>query len=793
MNAPPLASRLPPPTVHGFGPRGSVVTAPGGPFLQRHERAGDWVLMACTDLDGERVAVFEQHPAEEELSQVTGPTGATTGCSQPWRLAYVGPEGTRLELTKSLVATRVDEEGCYGENTKRMVRASRHDVLRKQLLATDGDPTREQVANLFPPIRRARPGGAEIPHTFVGSPESYDVVPVFYNPVTAKPRVQPLAVSVEMLAAIESETLYEGLVGGWLPAALLGYPVDGVTRWESLTFGVPSPPSPHLQPVWYRYMKITRGDVVEAHYFDSELPYPLNDEPSAGDFYRALAHLYAYWHDRLAGGMRVEAPEEWVPEFCLHSMALEMITRVGDHPRYGVVDRAYGGPEHDGFQDILTSAATCYMEWGHFEVARRYLHQYLTVFVRPDGGLRYRGPEMGQYGRMLTVLARFYELTGDESFLLQHQDKVSALCEVLLGRRRQALSLGRGHIAYGLIRGRHEADMSFDTPGLLEHDYEQPYFSNSAEAGRGLLDLGKVWRSVGRSRGDAALAARGASLIEEGLGLSKDVARAVDRSWVDRQGVATLPLFVGATALHRDAPYRSRPESFDENRVWSEMLYSGLLGRETAERILNSAADNGDSTLGIFGNRDLVVAFTAYGQAYAMVQHDLIREFLLLYYAHASHLHTRGTWSAFECVDMDRDRAAHLPYCAPAQLVVPTLTKWMLVFDDPVVDELWLAKAVPRAWLADGRHLVVTEAPTRWGPVSYEVRSSISSYRVEVDLSLPESREGPVQLRLRAPGGRRLRGVQVNGRPWGAFDPVLETVGIPPDGPSRASFTCFYH
>jgi hypothetical protein len=41
-------------------------------------------------------------------------------------------------------------------------------------------------------------------------------------------------------------------------------------------------------------------------------------------------------------------------DFCRHALALERISRVGDHPRYGVVTREYGGPDHDGFQDSLT-------------------------------------------------------------------------------------------------------------------------------------------------------------------------------------------------------------------------------------------------------------------------------------------------------------------------------------------------------------------------------------------------------------------------------------------------------
>ena len=78
------------------------------------------------------------------------------------------------------------------------------------------------------------------------------------------------------------------------------------------------------------------------------------------------------------------------------------------------------------------------------------------------------------------------------------------------------------------------------------------------------------------------------------------------------------------------------------------MLYSGVLGKEVVTSIVASAAAHGDSTLGIMGNRSHVVAFTAIGTAYGLLQHDLIREFLILYYSHAFHLHTHG--------DLDRVR-----------------------------------------------------------------------------------------------------------------------------------------
>jgi hypothetical protein len=45
-----------------------------------------------------------------------------------------------------------------------------------------------------------------------------------------------------------------------------------------------------------------------------------------------LSDLHEFWHARLGGGMQVDLPERWIGEFCRHSMALEMITRSGDHP-----------------------------------------------------------------------------------------------------------------------------------------------------------------------------------------------------------------------------------------------------------------------------------------------------------------------------------------------------------------------------------------------------------------------------------------------------------------------------
>jgi hypothetical protein len=175
----------------------------------------------------------------------------------------------------------------------------------------------------------------------------------------------------------------------------------------------------------------------------------------------------------------------------------------------------------------------------------------------------------------------------------------------------------------------------------------------------------------------------------------------------------------------------------------------------------------------------MAVAFQCYGEAYGLIQHDLIREFLLFYYAHAAHMHTRGTWTAFECVDMDRDRGQYAAYCAPAQMTIPTITKWMLVFEEPLAATLWLGKATPRDWLAAGRRIGVKYAPTRWGSVSYEINSHLDEGRVRASIRLPSALSGDILLRLRVPKPYIMDTVWVSGRRWPHFDPIQETVQLP--------------
>ena len=174
-----------------------------------------------------------------------------------------------------------------------------------------------------------------------------------------------------------------------------------------------------------------------------------------------------------------------------------------------------------------------------------------------------------------------------------------------------------------------------------------------------------------------------------------------------------------------------------------------------------------------------MAGFLSYGHAYGLLQHDFVREYLLTLYSLMAHQYTRGTWTAPETRNVDPKQFA-APYCTPAQLVVPLMTRWMLVFEEPASQRLWLAKGAPRNWFEDGKYISVSNAPTRWGKVGFVIQSQINTGQIRLQVTLPsKAPEGGIKIRLRLPDGQRLGSVTWDAKAWNQFDPEQETITLP--------------
>jgi len=114
----------------------------------------------------------------------------------------------------------------------------------------------------------------------------------------------------------------------------------------------------------------------------------------------------------------------------------------------------------------------------------------------------------------------------------------------------------------------------------------------------------------------------------------------------------------------------------------------------------------------------------------------------------------------------------------------------MLVME--IGDCLWLARATPRAWLAQGRRIRVENSPTHFGGLDYEIVSDVDHGQITATVKLP-SRKTPqeIMLRLRHPHAAPIKSVTINGQDSQAFDAARELVRLS-QGTGKVAVTVRY-
>ena len=727
--------------------------------LKVGERLGDWTLQQVLY---DSVRKTASYAVFEDFAHKDG------------HIVFLNLHGVQIDLPKSSEPTSAEASSLYLGHTLDEIKNSASDLLGNEILAKPGDPQYEEVARVFPPIRKIKT------YSFVGTPQTQDKIGFVYGGRT--PNFDPAPYYPAINKIRDEGRVWDGIVGGYLPILRFVYPETG-GNWTEMVAFAPlrmSNGNDRIQPVWYRIVRVEGGTLKWARYIDSYHPFPPRTDYDPKIFYRDMATLYHGWNRMLQPGMKIELPDERVANMARFSVVRDMMTRVKDFPHYGAFDKDYAGNEHEGFPDTFTVDTAATLEWGLVDLAGRYIDNYFGEFVRVDGSILYRGPETGQYGRMLTVVAEYINYGGDSAVLLRRRSRIDGVTRLLLTLRAKAKALPKDDPAYGMIAGWSEADACLDADPPR---YMQPYFSNSAEAARGFRDLGRVWERIGKQKKNAELIAWGDRLVRESQELQADLQTAISRSILQSDGKSVLPSIAGVKEpFDVVVPRDETDPQFRSYRAYMEMLHSGLLTKEQVKMVVDYRTTHHDIILGVptaYGyNTGELAGFLSYGHGFGLIQYDMTREALLMLYSIMAHQYTRGTWTAPETRNVLIDRVA-APYCTPAQLVVPLMIRWLLVFEDPQSETLWLGKAVPRHWLEDGKIIRVSDAPTRWGRIGFSLTSHLSDKRVNAEVKLPSSFSAKTQLRLRAPEGAKLRSVTLNGKKWTEFNPDDETITIP--------------
>jgi len=639
------------------------------------------------------------------------------------------------------------------------------DLLADHLLR-GGEPDEAQVRLASPPVAsRLDPSDyyGRLPWTsFVGTRQCADTMPVYTSGGTRTYHADQ--VFADLHDANKVARRREGLLGGWLPAVHKVVPLDEGRWYDVLVFADVDADDRFVVQTWHRTALVEHGRMGKVVYGHSYPSYPPRREPpAAGAFYAALLRFHDAWQTELAGTAQAELPAAGWSDMTRFAFARELVVRPGGtYPKYGAVDRDYYGNEYDGFQDTFTSSLYANLEWGRHEQAAAVLDEYFTDFVQPDGLVNMRGPETGQYGLTLSLLARYLAYTSDRALLLRHRGKIEATAALLAQLHDESLALPAHAPGYGLIHGWNESDAClFPDPSL----WWKPYYANSAMAARGLADLAAAWPALAPdARALAADWQRRAGMLRTQV---ERTLRANVRHDAKPPYVGPLP---GVTLTFRESLAQQKPsEQQWPHRAYAELLQADVLPDELANLVIDCMRGHGATSIGVVANigpvdphaRDLL-GFISYGYAQQLLRLDRIDEYLLFLYAHRHHVHTPGSWTAGEVTGLDGGMPL---FCMPAQMTVPLLLRWMLASEDSAGHALYLARALPHAWLHGGQPVSCKSLPTRWGSVGFALRMDAANGRLDGHVDMPRRAPGAAWISLRLPPGKRWREATIGGRP----------------------------
>ncbi|MEO8369362.1 MAG: Tat pathway signal protein [Candidatus Solibacter sp.] len=681
-------------------------------------------------------------------------------------LTFVSSKGGQRILSKPVEPTFAGAEKPYLGLTLAEIGLSNPDLLADKLLAGGGDPDEEQVRIAAPPLgsgsgQNANPNAPppRLPwNTFVGTKECYDTMPVYPQGNTRT--YHPSQYFTELRQPGITQKRFEGMLGGWMPAVRKVVPVAEGIYIELVIFGDVEAKDRFIVQTWHRSAKIENGKVTKVVYGYSYPAYPpARVDPKPEDFYRGLLVFTDYWDRQLRDFAPTVLPKgDWV-DMSKHAVAKEIMVRPGGvYPKYGAVDRDYYGPEYDGFQDIFTSAVFTNLELGRFESARAIIDNYFTDFVDAKGMVNMRGPETAQFGMTLSALAKYFHYTRDGALLNKFRGKIEATAAMLGAMHDVSLKLPADDPGRGLIAGWSESDAALAaTPEV----WWKPYYANSAFTVRGLRDIARVWPELQKHTPAADRAAQDwlkrAQVLQDATlhSIEKNIKRDMKPPYIGPMPGTTLPF---REALAQEWP---SPQQWP-HRPYAELLHADILPHGVANLVADCMRAYGATTMGVLANVSsaraggrAILGFIAYGHAQMLLRLDRIEEYLLFLYAHRYHDHTPGSWTAGEVSGIGGGTAI---FCIPAQQTIPLMLRWMLVLEDSDEDRLYFGKAIPKTWTASAKPISITQAPTRWGRVNFQMQSA----RAVVELTKGGSTPKEIQVKLRT--AKKLTSATVNGK-----------------------------
>jgi hypothetical protein len=630
------------------------------------------------------------------------------------------------------------------------------DVFGKEVLSK-GEPTFDAVAGYFPEMQRPREvvGVKDSPDDFVvdwdGEIQAWHMRYSFRlgdppSPYGIEGKVTRSLLD-GYLPIVETSWNYDGLAYHEL---VLGYsenlnedaPQFALVRIRAQNNGATEKKA--TLRVYYDYTFGAPTPTVSAEVpangyrdFYFKLPYRADfqhtvETVSETEFNSALKQTKEFWTKLLAQGMQIRTPEKRINDAYRAWLAYNFLN----------VDKINGIYEiHDGtffYEGVWGYSAAIYCnalsQFGYWEDAEKYLDSMLKT-QGPDGSIRFKeGMGFPDNGATLFAIADQYLLSRNLTWFKSVAPQAIRAAEWVVTTRNQTKVPGtESHVTWGLLPA-----------GQSGGDFGRPvnsYYSN-AYNWLGLHELGIALRAAGMN--DEA-----DKWSHEADEYRNDILTSMQRALIDVGSFKALPVEPLTHRLINEG-------GGDYYGLFASMILETGIFPPTDNRskwITEYMDQRGGLLLGMDRFHDGVDHAYTYGYAMTALRRRETDKFLLTLYSWLAYGMSRDTYSAVEVTHIAQGlNEMTLPHTRSNTQQLRML-RMMLVREDG--DNLILASATPRAWVASGEPLEVTNAPTVFGNISYTLRpdAKARTLHVVIEPLKEQSRKGRQRNRERAEAG----------------------------------------
>ncbi|MBC8472891.1 MAG: hypothetical protein H8D56_25800 [Planctomycetes bacterium] len=330
----------------------------------------------------------------------------------------------------------------------------------------------------------------------------------------------------------------------------------------------------------------------------------------------------------------------------------------GDHPKYGL--GSYGRSVVDGFPQIIISVVDALSAWGMKRRAAQLWRYWLLNMVHDDGRLTYPAACLGEYGQLLHTAGILEERAGTEGWWDESFRILDSMAEHVLRLRREAEKDGSG-----LVVGPADEDL---------YSMGRRYFHTNVWLAKGLERWAELCRRVNASSSTPSNTIR-----EVAEALARDTVAAIRMTWPEDPADWWLPPCIEAVERPRSLT-DTLMASYTNYRYYPELLSSGLLPSDLANRVVEARLSGGGQLCGMSRFDDWTDDWPLAEYLYGLWSLGRKDDFLLSLYGHIAYQQDKDNMTACEQLTFPPGRPV-APYCLPSQLV-PARAARLLVKDE---------------------------------------------------------------------------------------------------------------